>query len=351
MQRVGANHVEAPGECSVTARRNFLVIARHKADHAAVRALVVIFAHGAIDVFHVNLAIELGGANRCETQFKRGHGLGVTARKIVVQEHERIHRAEFQFLAANHAFFNHISPKVRRFDTDAVVHEILHVVIVNAVALVGCLLAVFRALLFCRFGAFGRATGFRIDNVVKEPSVQRAHQEVITEYAGLEPPMQTIVVRGSAQGEVVRRDFQIRVKTAQLHIAHRVVPQGVGINRHANVEFARLVGKVCLEVAIVPGFDILAERRFHQEMEILVARTKAKRKERFNMFFVAATVFERHTKPTPIVAIILGRIDSERRVSRTTVKPEIKIRTNLEIALVRRRIRRFCKSQSRSKST
>ena len=295
MQRIGTHGVEAPRERSVAACRDFLIVSRHVADHTAVRALVVIFAHGAVDVFHANLSVKTGALNRGKAEFKRGDRLGVAAREIVVQEHERVHGAEFQVLATHHAFFDHISPEMFRFDTDTVVHEIFHILVVDSVALIGGLLVFFGAFLFRRLGAC-RVTASRFvrfaGDIVKEPRVQGRKQEVVAEDARLEFPVQTVVVRHAANRQVVRGYLEVfGIEAAQLHIAHGIIPQCVGVDGHADVEFARLVGKVRLEVTIVPGFDILAERGFQKEMEITVARTERKRKERLDMFLVAASVF------------------------------------------------------------
>ena len=206
---------------------------------------------------------------------------------------------------------------MRCFNTNAVVHEILYVIVVNTIALVTRLFTRLRAFLRGSFRTFGRATGFRINHIVKEPSVQRAEQKVIAENARLESPMQTIVIRSSAQSKIVRRNFQVRSKTAQLHITHRVIPQGVSVNRNANIEFTRFVGKVRLEFTVVPGFDIFAKRRFHQEMKIFVARAETEFKEWLDMFFVTATVFKRNAKPTPIISVTFSSVHRIRRLSKS----------------------------------
>ena len=182
-----------------------------------------------------------------------------------------------------------------RLDTDTVVHKIFHVLVVDTVTLVGCLLVLFGTLLLGGLGTSGitasRFVGFAGD-IVKEPRIQGRKQEIVAENARLELPMQTVVIRRTANRQVIRGHLQIvGGKTSQLHIAHGVVPQGIRVNGHANVEFARLVGKVRLVLAIVPCFDILAERGFQKEMEIAVTRTERKRKERLDMFLVAACIF------------------------------------------------------------
>ena len=167
--------------------------------------------------------------------------------------------------------------------------------------------------------------------------------------------MNTIVVRQTTEKDIVLRNLQVfGIESTELHKANRIIPFGIGVNRDIDIQFTRLVRKIRFELAILPSFQILAQRSFEQEMEILVASTETEHKERFNAFFVTASRFKRNAKPAPVAiraAIMLRGIDRKNRIGRTTVKPEIKIRTNLEIALVRRRIRRFCKSQSRSKST
>ena len=89
-----------------------------------------------------------------------------------MQEHEGVERTEFQFLPAHHAFFDDISPEMFRFYTQAVVHEVFHILVVNAVPLIVRLLVRRSTLLFVSFGPSGRATRRRVHHIAKEPGIQ-----------------------------------------------------------------------------------------------------------------------------------------------------------------------------------
>ena len=261
--RVGAHYVEPPREKPVPGRLHFVIVAHQVVDDGAARTLVVVFADRAVDVFHVHLGIELRAVARLVPEFGRSRRRSIARSVIIMPVNERAHGAELGSLATNHALFGNVYPELARLYTEAVEHERLDVVGIGTVALVRHLLRRRRAFLSVGLRAFGRASGSRVHVVAIEPGIERTVKEVVAEYSRSEFPMHTVVVRSAAHKDIVLGNHQvIYCETPELHKAYRVIPLGIGVVRHVDVEFARVVRKILVEVILVPRLEIAAQRRF-----------------------------------------------------------------------------------------
>ena len=344
---VGAHHVEPPAELARRARLEFVIVAHEVVDYRAARALVVVLAHRAVDVFHVYLAIELRSVARLVAEFHGGRRRGVAGRVVVVPVDERAHGAELGSLAAYHALLDDVNPEFVGFHAETVEHEGLDVVVVNAVALVRHLVPGVGTLLRVGFRPLGRAT-VRTTRVAIEPRIEGAEQEVVTEDARRKFPVQAVVIRGAAHQDVVPGNLQpIDIEAPELHIAHGIFPNGVGVVRHVYIEFARVVREILVEFILVPGFEIAPERCFQEHVELLVAGAETEGKERVEVFLVTAGVLERDAQAAPVAPEPVGGIYREGGVGGAAVEPEVEIGAYLEIAaLARLRGRRVCMAES-----
>lgn len=281
--RVGADHLETPGVFAKAVGLDLMEIAHHVVQNRTVRPLVVVFAYGAVDVFHVDLAVEFGAVRRLVAKFQGRHGGGIACSVVVVPIDEGADGTEFQGLAPHHALLHHIGPELVGLYAKTVEHQVLDVVSVGAITLVRYLSAGVGAFLVVGLGAYRRAARRVVRHIAEEPRVQGAEHEIVTENAGGEFPVDTVVVGRASHQDVVLGDFQIvGAEAAELHETHAVVPLGIGVVGHVDVQLAGLVGEIRFPVVLIPGLQILAERRFQKHLEILVTCTEAKRKERVN---------------------------------------------------------------------
>lgn len=346
---IGAHHVEAPVELTVECSREFVVVAHEVVDDGAARALVIVLAHRAVDVFHVYLAVELRAVACLVTEFHGGRRRCVAGRVVVVPVDERTHGAEFRSLAAYHALFGNVYPEFFGLDTELVEHEGLDVVVVRAVALVRHLVVALGAFLRVGLGTHGRASGIVIHHVAVQPGIEGTEQKVVAEHACREFPAQAIVVRSTTHQDVVLGNHQVvKCKAPELHVAHGVFPHGVGVVRNVYVEFTRVVREILVKVVLVPGLQIATERGFQEHVEALVARTETEGEERIEVVLVTAGVIERNLETAPVAPEPVGGIYREGGVGRAAVEPEVEVGTYLEIArLARLRGRRVRKARDR----
>lgn len=344
---VGAHHVKPPAELAVERGRKFVIVAHEVVDYRAARALVIVLAHRAVDVFHVYLAIELRAVARLVAEFHGGRRRRVAGRVVVVPVDERAHGAELGSLAAYHALLCDVNPELFGLDAELVEHEGLDVVVVGAVALVCHLIVALGAFLRVGLGTHGRAAGRMVNHIAVEPGVERAEQEIVAEHAGSKFPAQAVMVGGAAHQDVVPGNLQVvEREPPELHVAHGVFPHGVGVVRHVYIEFARVVREILVKVILVPGLEIAPERGFQKHVETLVAGAETEGEERVEVFLVTAGGFERNLQATPVAPEPVGGIYREGGVGGAAVEPEVEIGAYLEIAaFARLRGRRVCMAQ------